>query len=120
MASYSESKRRLPRGCSSVITIVATAPATPPSQARLQHWSSMSGRLRWYNPRRLRLERRCAAVEVAGGTRAELVARGDVELSEALGQGVSTVRQSTARRSPATRRTCWKFQGRLNSVRGRV
>src|SRR2546430_8366709 len=29
-SSYSESKRRLSRGCSSVITTVATAPATPP------------------------------------------------------------------------------------------
>src|SRR2546423_482864 len=29
-SSYLESKRRLSRGCSSVITTVATAPATPP------------------------------------------------------------------------------------------
>src|SRR5437764_7501644 len=29
-SSYSESKRRLSRGCSSVITTVATAPASPP------------------------------------------------------------------------------------------
>src|SRR5213076_2422836 len=86
-SSYSESKRRLSSGCSSVITTVATAPAAPARKLVCRIGQACQGF--------------CAAttgpddasiadlprVEVACRNPSELVARGQVELGEVVVPG---------------------------------
>jgi hypothetical protein len=91
-SSYLESNRRLSRGCSSVITTVATAPATAPRKLVCSIWSSMSAVLRWNNRRRNASIADLPRVETAWWNPGELVARGDVKLAEDLSRSYCAVR----------------------------
>ena len=78
-SSYLESNRRLSRGCSSVITTVATAPATPPRKLVCSIGQACQGLCAGTTAARNASIADLPRVEMAWRNLGELVVRGDVE-----------------------------------------